>query len=99
MNQTVSNIKLSDKVRVLNLTKTQKDRYFNGLMEYSVQEIIKMDREPWEVLEEAIIAIDMEFRFRGWEGAQEYTKKIDKFLRNQRFKVADAITKELYPPL
>ncbi len=91
----VVNLQLTDKVRVLDISKGQKDRYFNNLMDYCVEEIIKMEREPSEVLEEAIMAIDMEFRFRNWEGSREYTGKIDKFLRDQRFKAAKLISKDL----
>lgn len=88
-------LQLTDKVRILDISKSQKDRYFNNLMDYCVEEIIKMERDPSEVLQEAIMAIDMEFRFRNWEGSREYTGKIDKFLSNQRFKAAKLISQEL----
>ena len=88
-------LQLTDKVRILDISKAQKDRYFNNLMDYCVEEIIKMERDPSEVLQEAIMAVDMEFRFRNWENSREYTGKIDKFLNNQRFKMAKLISQEL----
>ena len=88
-------LQLTDKVRILDISKSQKDRYFNNLMDYCVEEIIKMERDPSEVLQEAIMAVDMEFRFRNWENSREYTGKIDKFLNNQRFKMAKLISQEL----